>query len=338
MTRRDILLGAAVQIGARAAQTADVGATMARAAKEFRAGLAPEQRAEAQFALPDEERFHWHYIPMPRKGLPFARMDAKQRRLAEALLKAGLSGAGYTKAETIFRLEDILRELENDNRQVRDPLKYYFSIFGAPSGGEPWGYRIEGHHLSLNFTLAGGTIAAAPTFLGANPAEVRHGPKKGLRTLAREEDLARAFMESLNGDQRLAAIVDREACHDILTAASRKAALAGQPNGLPAAGLQPGQRQLLDNIVAEYATNLAGDLALARMERAKAAANTLCFAWAGGLERGRPHYYRIQAPSFLIEYDNTQNDANHIHSVWRDFQSDFGLDLLERHYEDHPHS
>ncbi len=310
---------------------------MTLAAQHFLAALTPEQRAKATFTFQEDERANWHFIPRERKGLPILEMTPPQRALAHALLSAGLSQQGYIKAVTIMSLEEVLRELEKaDTSQThpeRNPEKYYFSVFGDPSDTGIWGFRIEGHHVSQNLTVVNGKVAGSPSFFGANPAEVREGPRKGLRVLAAEEDLARDLLESLSADQKKVAIVAPEAYKDILTMASRKAALEGQPSGLSASKMNKKQFDLLQTLLADYANNMPEQLAQARLEQVKKAGTNLFFAWAGVEQRGGPHYYRVQAPTFLIEYDNTQNNANHIHSVWRDFNGDFGLDLLAMHYQ-----
>ncbi|MCP5111903.1 MAG: DUF3500 domain-containing protein, partial [bacterium] len=266
-------------------------------------------------------------------GVTLREMTPEQRHMASALLSAGLSRQGYLKATTIMSLEEVLRVIEGDSGERRDTLKYHFSIFGTPSEKGVWGYRVEGHHLSVHYTVVNGKLAGTPTFLGANPARVLDGPRKGLRALAAEEDLARNLLASLTSEQKRIAVVAPKAPRDILTSADRKAALNGQPSGLGAAKLQPSQRELLDKLVAEYAANLPTEIADHRIGQLKDAGNNIQFAWAGSTERGQAHYYRVQAPSFLIEYDNIQNNANHIHSVWRDFSGDFGLDLLKAHYD-----
>ncbi|HVP47263.1 MAG TPA: DUF3500 domain-containing protein [Bryobacteraceae bacterium] len=306
---------------------------MTQAAQHFLASLTPEQRVKTAFGFEQDERMNWHYIPKERKGLPLLEMSPPQRALAHALLSAGLSQQGYIKAVTIMSLEDVLRVMENDDGNRRNPEKYYFSVFGEPSDTGTWGFRVEGHHLSQNFTVVNGRVADTPSFFGANPAEVREGPRKGLRTLAMEEDLGRDLLESLNPEQKKVAIVSTEAYKDILTEASRKAALNGQPSGLSAAKMSKKQFDLLKTLIAGYSQNVPEQLAQARLEQLKKAGTNVFFAWAGVEQRGSPHYYRIQAPTFLIEYDNTQNNANHIHSVWRDFNGDFGLDLLAMHYQ-----
>jgi hypothetical protein len=315
---------------------------MSQTADAFLVSLTPEQRAKATFAVEDDGRFFWHYIPSPdiekryghpRHGLTFREMTPAQRHLATSLLSAGLSPQGGIKASTIMSLEDVLRIIEGDSGERRDPDKYHFSVFGQPSDKGVWAYRVEGHHVSLHYTVVNGQLAGSPTFFGANPAKVMDGPRKGLRALAREEDLARDLLGSLTDEQKKTAIVSPKAYPDILTAADRKAALEGQPSGLGAAKFTARQREMMDALVGEYAANMPPEIAEARMKQLKQAGNNVFFAWAGSTERGGPHYYRVQAPAFLIEYDNTQNNANHIHSVWRDYSGDFGVDLLKSHYD-----
>ena len=314
------------------------GSVMASAAKNFLASLSSQQQAGTVFPFATKERMNWHYIPRARKGLAFKEMDAAQRYLAHALLSAGLSQRGYLKATTIMSLEKILHELEQGQNPMRDSELYYFSVFGEPSESATWGWRVEGHHLSLNFTLINGRLIAwAPSFFGANPAEVKQGSHKGLRTLAREEDLARELLKSLDQKQRAVAVIDVTAPRDILTRADARVKIA-PPKGLPVAQMNQKQTELLGALLEEYAGNMPEELAQARMDRLrKAGLDKIHFAWAGGAERSQPHYYRLQGPTFLIEYDNIQNDANHIHSVWRDFHGDFGRDLLAAHYRESHH-
>jgi hypothetical protein len=306
---------------------------MTDAANAFLNSLTPEQRAQATYDFNDDQRFDWHFIPKPRKGLPLKDMSPYQKHLAHALLAAGLSQRGYIKASTIMSLEDVLRILEKDDGVRRNPEGYFFTVFGTPSEKGTWGYRVEGHHLSQNFTLVNGRVAGSPSFFGANRAHVMEGPRKGLRALPREEDLARDLLKSLNDDQKKVAIVQKEALKDIITMASRKAALEGQPNGLQVSKMNPKQRQAFQELLDEYCYNMPDELAQAREEEVKKAGENLYFAWAGSEEKGQGHYYRIQSPLFLIEYDNTQDNANHIHSVWRDYNGDFGQDLLKQHYQ-----
>jgi len=219
------------------------------------------------------------------------------------------------------------------NALERDPGKYFFSIFGTPSTRDTWGWRVEGHHVSLNFTVVNGTlVSGSPSFFGSNPAEVRvDGPKKGTRILAAEEDAARALLGALDAGQRTKAIINVEAPGDMVTMATVDIKPLS-PTGITADALNPAQRDLLMKLLDVYTGYMADDIAADRVARyKKAGVEKIGFAWAGSTERGQKHYYRIQGPTFLVEYDNTQNDANHIHSVWRDFDCDFGRDLLREH-------
>jgi Protein of unknown function (DUF3500) len=302
-------------------------------ANRFLAALDADQRGKAAFAFDADERLNWHFIPKERKGLALREMAPYQRHLASALLAAGLSQMGYIKAVTIMSLEDVLKVMENDSGERRNPEKYYFSVFGTPSDEGAWGYRVEGHHLSQNYTMVNGTVIDGPSFFGANPAQVRQGLRKGLRTLAGEDDLGIELMHALDEQQQKVAIVDTTAYPDILTAASRKAALQGQPSGLSASKMNTRQFDALRALMEEYAHNVPGELAEGRMAQINKAGRSIYFAWSGGIERADLRYYRVQTPSFLIELDDTQDGANHIHSVWRDFSGDFGEDLLRQHYQ-----
>ncbi len=313
----------------------DATAEMAAAAINFLSSLTPEQKARAAFDFPSEERKNWHFIPRERKGLPIKDMAPEQRLLAQALLASGLSSRGYEKAVSIMSLDAVLKELEKDkkNGPVRDPDNYYFSIFGTPGGKDPWGWRFEGHHLSLNYTAVGdGEPAMTPSFFGSNPGEVKVGPRTGTRILAAEEDLARTLVKSLNDDQRKAAVLPVAAPKDILN--DPKRVDPTNPEGIPQNQLTTEQTATLVKLIKEYLFRCRPDVAAddwAKVE--KAGLDKLHFAWAGGLERGQPHYYRVQGGHFVLEYDNTQNDANHVHSVWRDFDHDFGVDLLKEHLD-----
>lgn len=306
---------------------------MTDAARAYLNSLSPELRARTLFPFASDERMNWHFVPLERKGVALREMTSAQKHLAEALLSAGLSQQGVIKAHTIMSLDQILKEMEKGKGPERDPEKYYVSIFGEPSDQGTWGYRFEGHHISLNFTIVNGKIASSPNFFGANPAEVKEGPRAGLRALRREEETGRAVINSLTDAQRAIAIVDKTAYKDIITFDSRKAALSGQPNGLPFSKMTAKQKELVGEVINVYASNLPPQLAGQRMEQYRRTQNNLFFAWSGGIEPGEPHYYRVQTPAFLIEYDDTQNNANHIHSVWRDFEGDFGMDLLAQHYQ-----
>ncbi|MEK6288402.1 MAG: DUF3500 domain-containing protein [Acidobacteriota bacterium] len=310
---------------------------MSTAADAFISSLSADQRAKASFAFEDEQRLDWHFIPRARKGIPFKELDPPQRLLGNALMSAGLGQRGLIRAATIMSLDAILREIEQGKGPVRDPELYFLSIFGDARSAKPWGWRVEGHHVSLNFTLIDGKhIASTPAFFGANPAEALQGPRKGLRALAPEEDLARLLIKSLDDKQRAQAVVSQSAPTDILSTNLRKAEPL-KPAGLQTSKLGQKQQDILMTLLSEYASRHAPDIAAARLDRVRAAGlANIFFAWAGGFEKGQPHYYRIQSTAFLVEYDNIQNNANHIHTVWRDFNSDFGADVLALHYkQDH---
>jgi hypothetical protein len=323
-----------------AGQRRSAGA-MTEAAKQFLSTLQPEQRAKATFAFTDEQRFDWHYIPRERKGLPFKEMSAAQREAAEKLLASALSARGLKKVHHVIRdLEVVLSELEAGRGEgrgrgpiVRDPELYYFTVFGPPGDANGWGWRVEGHHVSLNFAfLKGELVAWTPEFLGANPAEVRQGPHQGLRVLSVEEDLGFQLVQSLDEQQRKLAILQNEALSEIVTTNARRVKPLS-PDGVSASQLTAAQKLVLRNLVTEFASRMADDVAGERMKSIDAAGfDKVHFAWAGGQTRKDPHYYRVQGPTFLIELDNVQNQANHIHAVWRDFNGDFGEDLLQRHY------
>jgi hypothetical protein len=309
---------------------------MAAAARAFLDSLTPEQKSVAQFPFSAEERFVWFYTPVPRKGLTLKAMTEPQRKLAMNLLRAGMSEKGYAKAETIRSLEDVLVEL-GGNPVQRDRELYYFSIFGDPGPKSTWGWRYEGHHLSHNWTVVNGTMmASTPQFFGANPAEVRQGSKMGVRALAAEEDLGYELLRSLDATQRQAAIIDPKSPTDILTTNSREAAIQAD-RGVASSQMTAAQRATLLKLIEAHAGAQTGPIARDRLARAKDTLANVKFAWMGGTEKNEGHYYRIQGPSFLIEFDNTQNNANHIHQVWRDFKGDWGRDLLAEHYKSAHH-
>lgn len=312
---------------------------MAESANKFLSALNTEQRAKAAFKFDDEQRYDWHFIPRERKGLPLKELNEEQRRLAMEFMKTGLGAAGYQKATTIISLESILAALEGPNRRFpRDPELYYFSVFGTPSVRNVWGWRVEGHHIALNFTVVKGELLSnTPLFFGANPAEVREGERKGLRALAGEEDKARALVQALDEKQRASAIFDAKAPSDIVTLNNRKADPL-KPEGIGYGQLNAKQKELFNQLLDEYLARMPQDVADERSKKLRAAGlDKIYFAWAGGVNKGDPHYYRLQGPTFLVEYDDTQNNANHIHSVWRDFNGDFGADLLREHYKAAPH-
>ena len=319
-------------------------ATMQKAAAQFLNSLSPDQKARASFTFESEERLRWHFIPnetFPRKGLMIKDMNEAQRRLAHDLLRSGLSARGYLKVTSIIELEDILKAIETGGKMARNKEEYWFSVFGAPAAKGRWGWRVEGHHVSLRFAVADGAVAnnvsTSPMFLGSNPAEVRDGEKKGLRVLAEEEDAARALLMALPANLQTQAIVNAVAPGDILT--MNKNDITPLPEQGVAYGAMGSQQQaLLTKLIEAYTSNMEADLAAERMARIKGAGmDKVRFAWLGETEKGKKHYYSVQGPTFLIEYDNTQNNGNHIHSVWRDFNGDFGRDILREHLKEVVH-
>lgn len=371
--------------------------TMTDAAERLLASLPPEQKARVNHQFETLERFNWHYIPRMRKGLSLRELSASQKKLALDLVKTGLSAYGYETTEKIRGLERILIEREKNGSMpmVRDPENYFVVVFGTPSRERPWGWRFEGHHISVNFTIVGNDVrrpgptdaaqsgaanaanrlvANTPLFFGAEPAEVQGGTSKGLRVLGAVEDRARALIDALDPEQRAAAVVSTTLPSDIFTGNDRASDLGSQlnpigldrqperlsPDGLPAARMTARQKELLRTLVEEYISRMPEEIAQQRTRMLTAELDKAHFAWIGAtraadapkptasfgcgpgdtrwecIPLGFPYYYRVQAPSFLIEYMNT--NGNHSHSVWRDFQSgDFGEDLLREHYAQVPH-
>ena len=313
---------------------------MKTACADFLDALDPDQRRKALFPFDDSERLRWSYLPrelFEHHGLPLRDMNDKQRRAAYRLLESGLSPLGYTKATSIMGLETILSEQErggSGGRFARDPRFYFFTVFGDPGNKRPWAWRVQGHHVSLHYVVIDKSfIAPTPSFFGANPAEVRHGDHRGLRTLPREEDLARRLLTALDGDQKNRTIINASAPADIFTRDHTPRPRLDVLEGLSAESMNNDQRELFDELVREYVGRLPDEMVAVERKRIRQAGfNEIHFAWAGAEERGKPHYYRIHGPSFLVEYDNTQNNANHIHTVWRNTRDDFGLDLLALHY------
>ncbi len=311
------------------------GGAMTAAADRLLSALDDARKGQATFPFESPERLNWHFIPRPRKGLPIKDMEPAQRALAFGLLRTGLGGDGFLKATTIMSLEQILRELEQGKGPVRDPELYFFSIFGTPSDKGRWGWRVEGHHLSLNFTLEDGKIVSAtPAFFGSNPGEVRQGPRQGLRTLADLEDRALRFLQALDDDQRKVAVIAREAPKEIRSADFKAAeggglgakAPADAPEGIAFAKLGDDQRRLLRALLETYAAEMppeVGDSWLAEVDMGDI--QKVHFAWSGPGDRTQAHAYKVQGPTFLIEFNNTQNNANHVHAVWRNRLNDFGM-------------
>lgn len=341
MIRPLSVIAAGLALFAPFATAHDSASQMAQVANLLISTLEPAQKAKALFEFADAERLNWHFIPRERKGLAFKEMTPQQELLAHALMTTGLSTQGGTKAVTIMSLEEVLFQIEGADaskreavRLKRDPQQYFVSIFGSPSEKTTWGWRIEGHHLSLNFTLKDGRVLrATPAFMGTNPGEVRQGNLTGLRVLGREEDLGRELATSLSAEQLKSATVAEVAPKEMMTAAEQRVNPL-KPEGLPQSAMTKTQLAKLLEIVREYSGRLRPELA-EEIEKS-IEGKPMHFGWAGSLKRGEAHYYRVQGPDFLIEYDNVQNGANHPHSVLRFFEGDFGRDLLgEHHRQDH---
>lgn len=321
-------------------QLASPGKSMTEAAQGYLQSLSADQRAKSQLPYDSDQRVGWHFIPKAeRKGLQIREMNEEQRQKAHALLKQALSEIGYDKAAKIIALEVILKELEK-NRQgapLRDAERYYFTVFGEPAADSRWGLSVEGHHLSLNFVVdKEQVISSTPAMYGANPAivksEVSGGAPPGTRVLALEETLAFDLLGALSSEQRAKAILADKAPDEI------RAAGEPQPPTTPAEGLAAGeltadQKKTLKALVESYAANMPAAVAKARMSAIEEAGwDQVKFAWAGADKPGVGHYYRVQGPTFLIEFVNVQPDAagnvaNHIHCVWRDMRGDFALPI-----------
>jgi hypothetical protein len=304
------------------------GLHMAEAARTFLKGLSEDQRKQATYAYDDAERLNWHFIPRPRKGLPLKALAPESRAAARAFIASGLSQSGYEQAVNVMSLDDVLYLLEKGNwaerRLRRDPLNYYLTVFGTPSEQGIWGWRLEGHHLSLNYTIADGrVVASTPEFFGANQASIAAGPGRSIRVLAAEEDYAREILRSCSPEQQKLALIGAKPAEDIRAGGKPQPELSPVV-GLAAAEMSPDQRTLLRHLLAEYLKNMPADIRGEREAKIESAGfEKIRVAWWGSLNLNGKHAYRVQGPTFLIEYNNTQNNANHVHSVWRSVAGDF---------------
>src|SRR5262245_22716092 len=328
----------AVDVPPGAIESREIAQELATAAQRFIDALDPKMQAKYLFR--DAERFNFHFFPIARRGVPLKQLKEGQRHLGLALMSAALSHAGHQKALTIMSLGDYLRETDKTPNVHRDSDGYYFTIFGDPAPDGTWGYRVEGFHLSLNVTIVKGRwISVTPSFFGAIPATVPNGTRKGLQVLQQETELGRALAKSLTAEQHkigFGKIPDfkTETVGGLITDNQRRID-RGKPRGAAVAELTVQQRELLMKLVRVHIGRIRKELAdqdLARIDRA--GTEKIHFLWAGGLEPGEPHHYLIQGPTFVIEYDNTQDGANHVHCVYRDFDNDFGDGILE-HYQKH---
>ncbi|MEO3792947.1 DUF3500 domain-containing protein [Nonomuraea sp. B10E15] len=309
--------------------------TMRQAVLRFLGSLDTERRAAATAAFGSPERTEWSYLPGPRPGLPLAEMTSGQQELALALLDAGCGVAGARTARGVIELERVRRRLATGVDQI-DGDRYWFRVFGDPGGADPWTWRVNGHHLAVHITVAGDAVAVTPSFLGAEPAMVLSGPQRGLRLLAEEEELGRALLADLAPHQRSIAVTSKAAPDDVLTRNDPAADPGLIPHGLPCADMSTSSKELLERLIRRYFDRAPGWYGeTCWRDVLDAGLDKVTFAWMGSDERGQGHYYCVAGPTFLLEYDNTQDDANHIHSVWRDLRNDWGEDLLARHYAEH---
>ena len=311
----------------------DIAKEMTAAANVFLQSLGDEDRKKVTFEFDDPHRIDWQFIPMKRPGLSFGDLKPQQMLLGTGLLQTGLSHRGYSTSMQVMALESVLHEMENLNPK-RDPSKYHLFIFGEPSTEHPWGWRIEGHHLSVSFTVADGqAIASTPLFLGASPAKVAVGNLTGLRVLGEQEDLGRRLVRNLSVKQKEVAVVDPKAPRDVINGPG-VVARALQPVGLLAKDMTDDQQGMLRRLIDSFVHQIRPELAAADLKEIEDAGfDNVSFAWMGFIQPEKPHYFRVQGPTFIVEYDNTQSNANHVHIVWRDFKNDFGKDLLKQHYQ-----
>src|SRR5258705_13935181 len=334
-TRRFMLAAATfLPFGGADAQTVDAAQRIAEAANRFLGLLDAAQRLRVLIAFDSDNRLDWHYIPRSCAGLTLGEMRLDQAEAARALFATVLNEQGLRLLDGVRLVESVLREQQGS---FRDPNRYFVSIFGTP-GNFPWGWRFEGHHLSLNVALpVAGHVAVTPFFAGAHPATVRDGPHKGFPLLGASEDLARQIMAGLSDSQRRAALIADRSFGEIVASPQREKDL-GQPRGLELAAMDGPSRQRVEALMDRFLDTLAPDLLAAQKQRVmEQGLDHFRFAWAGSLAPGEAYYFRVHGPVTLIEHDNTQNNANHVHSVWRDLAADFGHDALAEHYRQQPH-
>ena len=306
------------------------GKAMAVAAAKFLGSLSAPQAQQARFGFDDPERVNWHFIPRVRKGLPLRDIDGAALQNALGLIQTGVSTAGYDQTLNVMSLEEVLYLLEGgeraERRERRDPRKYYLSVFGEPAATGTWGWRLEGHHVSLNFTVKDGeVVSSTPEFFGANPGLIDAGKERSIRVLAPEEDLARQLLKLCSPEQQKVAWVSKTAPDEVRGAGKLQPEVTA-PVGLKAADMNADQKELLGKLIGEYLKNMPADVETRRRgELNKAGLDQIYFGWWGEEEKDKRHHYVVQGPTFIIEYNNTQNNANHVHSMWRDTHGDFSI-------------
>jgi len=316
----------------------DPAKDMLDATSTFMSSIDEEQKKKLMFEFGDELRKDWQFIPMERKGLSLKAMKPHQRHMAMVMVQSALSHRGFATTMKIMALEQVLHEMENGAAK-RDPSKYSFFVFGTPAADKTWGWRVEGHHLSISFTIVEGkTVVTTPAFFGSNPGSVPDGHVlAGLRALGEEEELGRSLIKQLSVEQKKKAILEGKTPRDVINGPGVKAKPL-EPAGIAAAEMNEAQQKILRELISTYVGKFRTELADADWKKINDAGfDKVHFAWAGPIQPGKPHYYRVQGPTFILEYDNVQNKANHVHAVWRDFKNDFGEDLLKKHYQTVPH-
>lgn len=297
------------------------------------------QKTKSVFPFDEMSRYDWNYLPpslIPRRGVCLKDLDSTQKKNVYALLKRFLSEKGFSQTQDIMNNEYYLKELE-PNMIHRIPENHFIAFYGNPGKDSVWGWKFSGHHIALNFTIVNGKLAFTPVFFGVYPAEIKEGKNKGRRIIKDEEDTGFALINMLTSEQKLKAIFQSKAFNDIVTTNSIQVGPLN-PVGILARDLNQQQKSLLNKLIACHLSSMPTEIAEMRMKRIVAEDfDEIRFGWAGGLTKGIPHYYRIQGKTFLIEFDNTTHNANHIHIVWRDFNGDFGVDLLNEHYKKSKH-
>ncbi|MFZ1677727.1 MAG: DUF3500 domain-containing protein [Saprospiraceae bacterium] len=321
-----------------AAQNSNLNNQGSANARAFVHSLDDVQRQKAVYPFEEMNRYEWHYLPATmvyRYGIGIKDLDTIQKANVYMLLKSFLSKEGYTKTRNIMDYEYLLKEMQPENVN-RIPENYFIAVYGQP-GDSIWGWKFSGHHVALNFTILDDQLAFAPFFFGVYPAEVKDGPKKGTRLLKDEEDLGFELVNSFSHQKREKAIFQLHAFSDIVSTNAEQVGPM-KPVGIFAGEMTLEEKTILNKLIVAYLRSMPEAIGKTRMEKiVMEDMDSICFGWAGGTEPGIPHYYRVQGNSFMIEFDNTQNNANHIHTVWRDFNGDFGADLLREHYQHSKH-
>ncbi|WP_339656781.1 DUF3500 domain-containing protein [uncultured Maribacter sp.] len=305
----------------------------------FIRSLTDTQKEKIVYAFSADDRDDWHFLPWSsyaRQGLPLKELTAEQKELVHELLQSSLSDTGYKQTTEIIGLENVLAASSGDP-VYRDPERYYVSIYGNPTQENVWMWTFEGHHVSLHFTTVADAVSYTPRFFGSNPGRILEGERKGFSPLVHEEDMGLQLINMLSSAQKQRAIFNETAYNDIVSL-NKPVAEKPTDEGILVIDMTNDQKKLLMDIIYEYASTIPAEQAMKRISNIrKEELNELRFAWAGATVLGKAHYYRIQGKTFMIEFDNSQNNANHIHTVWRDFDGDFGRDLLKEHYKNSNH-